>query len=83
MNAIINEIYKDYCTITGNENISFTLAIKADELLRQLDYYPSYIWNSEGKIIFEYNQKAYGKSLFIEVTEQNVSGKVCGGKHII
>lgn len=81
MNAVINEIYKDWSSVEGNENISFTLALKADALLSELDYYPSYIWNTEGKIIFEYRQ--LDRSLYIVVDERNVSGKKCAGKHTL
>jgi hypothetical protein len=81
MNAVINEIYKDWSGVEGKENISFTLALKADALLSELDYYPSYIWNTEGKIIFEYRQ--LDRSLYIFVDEHNVSGKKCAGKHTL
>lgn len=81
MNVIINEIYKDWSCVEGKENISFTLALKADALLSELDYYPSYIWNTEGKIIFEYRQ--LDRSLYILVDEHTVSGKKCSGKHIL
>ena len=83
MNSIINEIYKDWSVITGKENISFTLAMKADTLLMELDYYPSFIWNTEGKIIFEYEQKFPTKTLYIVIDEKNVCGRVCAGKYVI
>ena len=81
MNKVINEIYNEYCEVEGKENISFTLAIKADELLRQLDYYPNNIWASEGKIVFEYKQ--LNRKLFIYVDEKIVTGCKIEGKHTL
>ena len=81
MNKIIEEIYKKHCEITGEENISFTLAIKADELLRQLDYYPNHIWNAEGKIIFEYRQ--HKRKLLIFVGNTMVYGRKYNSEKII
>ena len=81
MNKVINEIYKEYCEVEGKENISFTLAIKADELLRQLDYYPNNIWASEGKIVFEYKQ--LNRTLLISVADKIVSGCKTEGKHTL
>ena len=83
MNKIIDEIYKEWCTIPGKESISFTLALKADALLSELDYYPSYIWNQNGSIVFEYNQPVNKKSLFIIVEQNIVSGKLCEHNHIL
>ena len=79
----INEIYKEWCVVPGIENISFTQALKADNLLGELDYYPSFIWNSEGKIVFEYTQTHPKKTLYIVVEEKSVWGRICGGKYLI
>ena len=83
MNAIINEIYNNWSTVAGKENISFTLAMKADALLTELDYFPSFIWNTEGKIIFEFEQRFPVKNLYIVIDEKNVCGKICSGKYSI
>ena len=83
MNSIINEIYNEWSVVAGKENISFTLAMKADALLTELDYYPSFIWNTEGKIIFEYVQRIPAKNLYIVIDEKTVSGKICAGKYYI
>lgn len=81
MNKIIEEIYKKNCEVVGKENISFTLAIKADELLSQLDYYPNHIWNAEGKIIFEYRQM--NRKLLISVSERIVTGCKYAGEYVL
>lgn len=83
MNNIINEIYKEWSEVAGEESVSFTLAMKADTLLSELDYYPSFIWNTQGKIIFEYIQYHPSKTLYIIIDEHTVSGKICTGKYYI
>lgn len=83
MNAVIKEIYNDWCTVIGKENISFTLAMKAESLLCELDYYPSYIWNTEGKIVFEFTNRFPRKNLYIFVDEKFVTGKICDGKYLL
>lgn len=83
MTSIINDIYKEWSVVAGSENISFSLALKADALLTELDYYPSFIWNTEGKIVFEYAQNHPTRNLYIVVDEKIVSGRVCDGRHVI
>lgn len=81
MNKILEEIYKEWSIVQGKENISFTLAMKADTLLTELDYYPSYIWHIEGKIIFEYCQGE--RNLYISISNDKVSGRLCERHHIL
>ena len=75
MNTILEEIYNTWNKAENEENISYKTVKLADDTLINLDYYPSYIWNTTGNVILEYIDK--NKKLFFIINEKEITGKLC------
>lgn len=75
MNNILTEIYTTWNNVLNEENISYQTISLANDMILNVDYYPSYIWNTQGNIILEYVDK--NKKLFFIVNGKEIAGKLC------
>ena len=75
MNQQLKEIYDTWNQYIGDENISYKTIQTADDIISNLDYIPSYIWNTKGNIIIEYVY--LNKHLFFIISEKEIFGKLC------
>ena len=81
MNKDLEEIYLVWNNVTNEENVSFQTIKNAENIIDNLDYYPSYVWNTQGNIILEYIDKS--NKLFFIIDDNEITGKYCVNNKIV